>query len=299
MFEPLESRRLLAVTVDFTGGILTVTGDAEANRVGIARNLDLGTLFVRSGDAILRSVPYADVTSIRVNLLGGNDRLETQQAVTKPMSISGGEGNDYLVGGGGRDLLEGGPGNDVLRSGGGNDGLNGGDGNDALDGGRGADNLNGGGGVDLLTYAERLVGVVVTLHDNLANDGQPATLGHLAEGDNAHSDIENLHGGRGNDRLSGTDGPNRINGGTGNDAINGSGGNDLLEGGYGNDVISGGGGNDRLFGGPGGDRLLGGEGDDYVHGRDGVRDFLDGGAGNDHGLIDQFDEAINIEVFDS
>jgi Ca2+-binding RTX toxin-like protein len=291
MIERLESRRLLAVNTSFSEGVLIVTGDAEANHVSIFRNPENNTLNVRSAGAIIRSLPYAHVQSIRVALHGGNDLLETAQNVERPMTISGGDGDDKLFGGGGRDLIEGGAGNDHLNGGRGNDILRGGDGNDFLVGGPGSDDIGGGGGTDTVSYADSPAGVIVTLHDNLANDGMPATTSHPAEGDNARGDIERIIGSRFNDRLSGTEHANTIGGGDGNDVIFGLGGNDRLEGGNGNDELHGGPGNDSLHGGHGHDKLFGGAGDDWLFARDSTRDTVDGGEGHDRA---QYDPALDI-----
>jgi Ca2+-binding RTX toxin-like protein len=298
--EQLESRRLLAVTADFTAGTLTVTGDANPNAVFIGRNSS-NQIVVRSGDAIIKTVANADVTAIKVSLLGGNDRLEIARNVEKPSTISGGEGNDLLIGGGGKDLINGDLGNDQLRGGFGTDVLNGNDGNDILDGGEQADVMSGGGGIDTVTYAGRPGPVRVTL-DNVANDGgigAPATATRPAippEGDNAKNDIERIVGGNGNDRLVGTDANNTISGGGGNDVIDARGGNDVVEGGSGNDVIYGGAGDDRLYGGPGGDRLYGQDGNDSLYGRDGVKDLLDGGGGEDRAQRDPIDDVVSVEI---
>jgi Ca2+-binding RTX toxin-like protein len=300
MIEHLEIRRLFAVTATFANGVLTVTGDDAANRVSISRNLDSGQLLVRSGDALVRSVAYAEVNSITVNLLGGEDRLNTASNVAKPMTVNGGEGSDNLLTGGGADVVHGNGGNDTINTAGGADTLFGDEGNDTMDGGGGGDSFNGNAGSDTVTYAARAAGVRVTL-DNLANDGTPAN-NELPEGerDNVRTDIERVIGGRGNDFMSaapvsttaGTIAPSRItfdgmagndtltgasgataeptataalsilNGGDGNDVLNGGSRADALNGGNGNDTMAGNGGNDSLVGGNGADSMSGGEGTD-------------------------------------
>ena len=80
MFESLENRRLLAVTATLADGTLTVTGDNEANGVGIRRN-ETGQIVVRSGDATVGTFSYESVSRITVSLLGGNDRLEIAQNI--------------------------------------------------------------------------------------------------------------------------------------------------------------------------------------------------------------------------
>src|SRR4051812_15825557 len=78
--ELLESRRLLAVTASLVDHVLTVTGDAESNRVGISRG-ENNTIVVRSRDVTLLTAASADVNSIRVSMLGGNDVVEIAQAI--------------------------------------------------------------------------------------------------------------------------------------------------------------------------------------------------------------------------
>jgi Ca2+-binding RTX toxin-like protein len=303
MIERLENRRLLSVTTSFTGGVLTVTGDADANHIYIFRSgTDNSQLVVRSADVNIRTVTYAEVASITVNLLGGADTLATAENVVKPMNVSGGEGDDRLQTGGGNDTVHGNAGNDTINGSAGNDSLFGDDNNDTMDGGSGADSFNGGGGFDTVTYASRTAGVRVTL-DNVANDGTPGQTAPTVvppEGDNVHTDIEHVIGGRGNDFMSAapvvtaggtiTPGPvtfdgmggndsltgssgvaatttafvSILNGGDGNDELNGGSKNDQLNGGGGNDTMHGNGGNDTLNGGTGADNMFGGEGIDTV-----------------------------------
>src|SRR6185369_16374580 len=113
MIEPLESRRLLAVTASLSNGTLTVTGDADANSVSLSRT-DAGQLLVRSGDTTIKSVAYADVQKISVSLLGGNDRLTVAAGIEKPTTVSGGDGNDSITTGSGKDSINGDGGNDVI-----------------------------------------------------------------------------------------------------------------------------------------------------------------------------------------
>lgn len=80
-----------------------------------------------------------------------------------------------------------------------------------------------------------------------------------------------IHGGAGDDLLSGGGGNDRIFGGEGNDLIFGHAGDDHLDGGDGDDW---------LFGGQGADVLRGGLGDDWLFGGPG-HDDLDGGVGDD------------------
>ena len=180
---------------------------------------------------------------------------------------------DQLIGTPGRDVICGLGGRDVLTGGGGADVLLGGSGADTLTGGRGADTLRGGSGQDTASYRDHRVAVIVDL-DGAADDG---TRG---ERDQVATDVENLLGGAGPDRLTGSASGNRFDGGAGSDLLAGGSGADQLTGGLGNDTIGGGGGNDVLTGDLGDDRLDGGAGDDRLDGGGGD-DLLIGGTGAD------------------
>ncbi|MGC4086909.1 MAG: hypothetical protein QM756_03215, partial [Polyangiaceae bacterium] len=80
-------------------------------------------------------------------------------------------------------------------------------------------------------------------------------------------------GGAGDDQIFATDMCRDV-------TIHGGDGDDLITGGYGNDTIDGGAGLDRVDGMSGNDILLGGDGDDYLYGSEG-HDILLGGTGND------------------
>ena len=229
--------------------------------------------------------------------------------------IVGGNGNDNLSGlgapggvsidgGPGNDLITGSTHNDSLNGNGGNDNLNGGEGNDFLNGGEGGDRMSGGGGIDQVSYADRLIGVNITL-DGVANDGTPARAATAteparpAEGDNVIGDVEKLLGSRGNDRIIANDAANTISGNLGNDYIDARGGNDVVEGGEGNDEIHGGAGNDKLYAGKGNDKLYGDDGNDWLYAKDSAADIVNGGGGTeDHAQRDEgLDTVTGVEFF--
>src|SRR3954451_16490113 len=168
-----------------------------------------------------------------------------------------------LSGTDGDDQLFGTSGNDLMFGLGGDDEMNGEAGNDTLDGGLGDDDIAGGTGGDGITYAESTA-VRATLH-NLANDG---TSG---EYDNVHIDVENVYGSDGDDDLTGSALASTIDGGAGNDAVDGGGGSDTL---------------------------FGGEGNDRLAARDGVRDRIDCGAGDDTAVVDERDQTTGCEIVD-
>jgi Ca2+-binding RTX toxin-like protein len=159
--------------------------------------------------------------------------------------------NDVYTGG----AVFGGPGNDTLRGDTGPDALWGEDGDDLLVESQGADYLRGGSGND--TYVvqanfDDLDGRDISL-DGVANDG---TIGGARQ-DNVYSDIENVIGGPGNDRLTGSSANNRLEGGDGDDTILGLTGDDTLLGGAGSDTLTDTQGTNSLDGGPGNDTING------------------------------------------
>ncbi len=237
----------------------------------------------------------------------GNDTLNAGSVGT---ILSGGEGNDTLNGGPGDDELSGGPGDDVENGGPGddrfggfgffdfgsgdpgNDQLNGGAGNDRFEqstvfsqgppptftettSNDGADNIVGGPDFDTVSYDEFTftstmvdftpVNVNVSL-DDAANDGSSG------EGDNVHSDVEDINGGAGDDTLTGDAAANAIVGGDGNDTITGGGGSDNLVGGHGNDTMQ---------------------------ARDLTFDRVDCGAGTDSATVDNIDALAGCETVSS
>jgi Ca2+-binding RTX toxin-like protein len=247
-------------------------------------------------DNILAGGPGADVLAGG----GGNDTVSyagRSAAVTVDLD---GVADDGEVGEGdtvGDDIegITGGGGDDTLTGGSSDGAIDGGPGNDTLDGGAGADELSGGPGTDLLSYASRTTPVSV-IPDGEANDGQVDSNGDSTEDDNVAGDIEQVHGGSGNDVLESGPGSGTIDGGPGNDtasysqrsepvslSLNGAsddgqlGENDTLTG---IEKLAGGDGNDTLTGDGAANALSGGAGDDTLDGSGGA-DQLNGGDGTD------------------
>jgi Ca2+-binding RTX toxin-like protein len=207
---------------------------------------------------------------------GGNDLLLTR---TGGNSLDGGPGTDrvsfeQVVSGEVGvvvDLANGGTSfNDGLTS---VEDLTGSPRDDTFFNGPGANDLVGGNGNDAVFYSAASQPVTVVL-DDAANDGVGT------EGDNVHTDVENLVGGSAADSLTGSVAANALAGGGGNDLLLGRGGNDTLSGQDGVDTLYGQSGNDTLNGGLGDDVLLGGSEDDVVTGDLG-NDSLSGGTGDD------------------
>ncbi len=223
-----------------------------------------------------------------IEIVGGGAGADRITAGAHPVHLYGRPGDDRLTGSGGDDSLYGDAGSDVLLGGGGDDWLDDGDftpdiqdamqgpaGNDRLDGGpgndgltsnRGADALIGGTGFDSAEFFRvipRPVGApppsrpapfALSL-DDVANDGQRAT----GEGDNVHSDIEELFIGDGDDLVVGSRGPDAI---------------------YANA------GNDRIVPGAAADSVFAGRGDDAVSAVDRTTDRIDCEQGNDRVDVD-------------
>ncbi len=165
-----------------------------------------------------------------------------------------------ITGTDGNDTLQGTAAGESIYARGGNDAIDGGAGDDELDGGTGADVLNGGPGSDAVSYSGSAQ-IVVTL-DRTANDGI------AGEGDNVGSDVEDIFGSDGPDKLTGGPAANTIDGGAGDD---------------------------RLTGGAGEDALFAGEGEDVVEARDGSVDRIDCGPGRDVATVDSNDTTNGCE----
>jgi cysteine-rich repeat protein len=191
-------------------GVTVTVGDGNPNDGDTANN---------ERDEILGDVEIVTGT-------GYDDQLSAA-GLASAITLNGGAGADTLIGGNGADTLNGLAGNDLLIGGPGNDTLNGGDGDDWFgeDGdpsnGLGQDIMIGGKGTDTADYSARTVALVITL-DGSANDGAGS------EGDNVKSDVENVIGGSGNDRITGSAASNQLTGGPGNDILTGGAGDDVF-----------------------------------------------------------------------
>jgi Ca2+-binding RTX toxin-like protein len=229
-------------------------------------------------------------------------------------NVVGSAGGDYLYGSSGPNSMDGGPGNDYIHGGPGNDTLTGGLGDDYLYGeddndtfteDPGKDEIHGGNGTDIMSYLNVAQPIIVTMGDNLPNDGV-VTAG-VSEGDNIFNDVENLVGSTSYNFITGNDLANWIaTPSTVNNFIDGGEGNDTLVGGSGPDVIVGGGGDDTLLGGDGDDKLYGDAGPGSAVSPNGRlilpsgnygKDTFDGGFGND--FIDAADDLPLTQGYDT
>ena len=133
--------------------------------------------------------------------------------------------------------------------------------------------FSGGKGLDQVDYSGTTDDLTVDL-DNQADDGTPG------EGDNVRSDVEDIVGGDGNDKLVGSSRPNELEGGLGAD---------LLFGMKGGDGLLGQAGADKLVGGKAPDLLDGGAAADRLFARDGGRDEARCGSAVDRLKADRVD----------
>ena len=230
------------VTYAARAAIVTVTiGDGDGSPDGAPGN-----------DGDLAAGGELDDVSADIEVVTGSAFADNLSCSSVGCTLNGGAGNDVLVGGIGNDTLNGGAGDDDLTDDDGDDILSG-DGDDDFfhQGGadNGSDTINGGTGNDAVDYTGRGLPLIITMGDQLANDGENG------EGDNIKNDIETLAGGSANDNITGNDLANRLLGGDGDDILFGGLGDDFFQesgNDNGSDVFNGGAGIDTVnYGGRG------------------------------------------------
>jgi Ca2+-binding RTX toxin-like protein len=293
--EPLGERILPAVTSFFSGGGLTVFGDAQDNSIVVSRDA-AGRILVNGGAITPRggTPTVANTSFVAIFGQAGNDQIsldETNGALLRAL-LFGGAGDDTLTGGSGNDLLFGEAGNDTLLGKGGNDILFGGDGNDILIGGSGNDQVFGQAGDDQMIW----------------NPGDGTDLNEGGAG----NDTVVVNGGNASETFTVTANGNRVRfdrtnpapfsldiGTTENLVVNANGGDDVVTAGNGlagliNLTFDGGAGNDTLIGGDGNDTLIGGHGNDLIIGGKGS-DVALMGAGDDTFVWNPGDGSDRVE----
>ena len=236
---------------------------------------------------------------------GGNDSLTSDQAVTTPMLLNGGVGNEQFTAGGGNDQLNGNDGNDVLNGANGIDRIVGDRGGDTMLGGIGDDTTvwNNGDGSDVMEGQDGLDKVEV----NGAGTGDAFTI--AANGARARFDRTNLVpfnldiGGAEVLDVNGLGGDDTFAAAAGTPlavVAEGGSGNDTLTGADEQDTFLGGAGNDTLTGGGGPDLLDGQDGDDSLFARDNTGDLVRGGIGTDSAQADhaRTDAIDGVETID-
>src|SRR5687767_2678005 len=136
MFESLEARRLLSVTISniSAAGVLTINGDDDSDGQAI-------TVIFRGGKLVVRETPPNSsstvdrrifdvrdtrrVRSVVIDGRGGPDHINVSK-LKVPVRLTGGSGDDTIRGGSKNDTLIGGDGDDDLVGNGGNDSMDGG-----------------------------------------------------------------------------------------------------------------------------------------------------------------------------
>ena len=284
-----------ATTASFSGGVLTVFGDAANNSITISRDA-AGKILVNGGAiAVTGGTPtVANTALIQVFGQAGNDTIGLNEAngALPRANLSGGANNDTLTGGSGGDQLFGQGGNDTLLGRGGSDILTGGDENDVLTGGDADDQAFGQGGSDRMVW----------------NPGDDTDLN---EGGNGSDTVE-VNGGNGTEVFTATANGSRVrfdrldpapfaidigtseklvlNANGGNDSFSATGDLAALIG----ITVDGGAGNDTILGSNGVDRLLGGDENDFIDGQQG-NDITSLGAGEDLFQWDPGDGSDTVE----
>ncbi len=252
------------ITVDLAGETVadtfSIRGSNAADKWTAGEDPSANLYFEVSGDK------YADIMVksaelVAISLSAGADTFSAQggaftatqlagsavislSAVTADLTINAGDGDDVITGGAGDDMINGGNGNDTFKAA-------------ATDGN---DTFNGGAGTDKADYSTRAMDLVIKM-DGATASGDTAN----SEADKIGTDVEDLVGGSGNDKLTGNASSNHIQGGLGNDKISG-GANagscttdaDTLDGEAGNDTFDQGAASDC------GDVMNGGAGTDRV-----------------------------------
>ncbi|MDB5294653.1 MAG: cya 3, partial [Phycisphaerales bacterium] len=295
LIENLETRRLLSVSLDPASKLLTINGTNDPDAITVT--VQSGQLKV-TDNGVVTTFPLPAVKKLAVNAKAGADVVTLAPSVLLPSAIDtgtgapGGQPGDQVQGGGGNDVISvkgdfetvsGGAGDDALYNYGGFNRLYGEAGNDTL-AGRGPSTIssesgyNGGAGVDTLDFSAATTGLVMRNgtfgYYFKGPSGPPIVSGDAAD---SATSFENFYGGAGADYLYGTDG------------------NNILKGNGGNDYLGGGGGADFLYGGAGQNALFGNDGNDTFYTKNGIKDYLEGGAGTDKANKDAIDVLNSVE----
>ena len=187
-------------------------------------------------------------------------------------------------------------------------------GTDVIDGGAGIDSI-----ADWVQPGEDVNPRVAISFDGVANDGRPGENDNVVGIEKLDASVSGTFtGGPGADdffiRAAFNDSaPSTVNGGGGPDKLVGHDYVETIDGGPGDDVIEGGLNDDTLTGGPGKDRILGDSsqntcnflacrypfGNDTINARDGEKDSIDCGVGEDKAIVDPIDVVSGCETVDA
>ncbi|MDP9174017.1 MAG: PKD domain-containing protein [Planctomycetota bacterium] len=147
-FEGLEARTFLSAVL-LNGNALQFTGDAGSSNSVNATLGDDGQIHA-SINGNNAAFSLSNVQSIQV--VGGNsgDTIVIDPRITVPLTVTCGNGNDYVSAGGGNSTVYGNGGNDTIIGNGGQNEFHGGAGDDSLIGGSGRSVLYGDDGNDTI-----------------------------------------------------------------------------------------------------------------------------------------------------
>ena len=277
----------VSVTVDalppgvtIRDGELFVSGSEDSDNIVIRRQGTSGLRVTTLIDGQMESKVYTGITAIRIHVRGGDDRVSIARTLALPVTVVGGEGNDFITTAGGQDVVYGdaidgsGDGDDTIFTGAGNDFVSAGNGDNVIDAGHGANTVNAASGANSITSGAGVDTIVVGDGVNFIQAGHGAntiTAGHGANSISTGIGADVIHAGHGRNWVSSSGGNDRVE--------LGDGGNTVLAG-AGADVVITGAESDSIFGGGGDDLILAGDGDDVVRGGLGS-DVLVGGHGAD------------------
>ncbi|GEO17888.1 Ig-like domain-containing protein [Microvirga aerophila] len=217
----------------FSGGTGSNTIDGGGGNDTIIGGLGYSTI---NGGTGKDTIDYSEATAssggtgVTVNLGStsgyGNQFADTLDSIE---NVIGSAHKDTIVGSGGENLLQGGASDDTLE------------------GGFGNDTIQGGAGVNTARFTGSTVAIA---------DLSKTTEQDTGYGTDILTDIQNVEGGSGADKLTGNHEANLLDGNSGNDTLVGKEGNDTLQGEAGNDTLEGGAGNDTLDGGSSADTAV-------------------------------------------
>lgn len=226
---------------DDTNGISRISSTSSSETVDFEM-ANGGLITIRTGagnDQVTASDLDPTVSSpLTIGGESGDDTLDAS-AMTDPVTLTGGTGNDSLTGGGGNDLANGQSGDDRIVGGAGDDNLLGGSGRDRLDGGGGNDRLRaqgfsgdtlvGSDGSDLLSGGIGFDRVTVSNDADITLADSQLTIGAASH---QLADIERaeLSGGSAANVIDagGFSGDTTLTGGEGADTLTGSAGTTTL-----------------------------------------------------------------------
>ena len=173
MFEALEQRRMFDIS-GVTSVVMTIEGTGSADVISLSQQ-NGKLVLTKNGVTTEHALSGLSWTTSRIVLktYAGDDSIEADASVTKPLEVFAGDGSDQVTAGSGRDLIHGGAGVDFLHGKSGDDAIWGDGGNDWLFGEDDRDRLYGGADTDFSFGGpgnDVLVSVGGGLYDN--NYGQ-------------------------------------------------------------------------------------------------------------------------------